>query len=114
MEVDTARPCVEGEGKPGTKSVPTPAPAPGPAPFPHKPTTTQIPQNYTDIASTQRTGQGKGYRSTQKSKARKARIGWAGGEHYTHGPPNATGNSLPYTRTQPTQAADTQQHHNER
>ena len=63
-----------------------------------------------------RSGRDKERGTAPHNKARRARRALAGrwGEHYTHGPPNATGNSLPYTRTQPTQAADTQQHHNKR
>ena len=62
---------------------------------------------------TRRSGRDK-ERGTAPHNKLEARRAWAGrwGEDYTHGPPNA--NSLPYTRTQPTQAANNQQHHNKR
>jgi hypothetical protein len=103
-----------GKGNPKRKVFPhLPLPlAPPPSP------TNQPPPRF--LTSTQtslpRSGRDKERGTAPHNKARRARRAWAGrwGEDYTHGPLNATGNSLPYTRTQPTQAANNQQHHNKR
>ena len=101
-------------GKPQTKT-PQNLPLPLPLAPPHSPTN-QPPPRFLKIARYCFHGAGGG------CGAKRATLGtikqgtqWQGtAARGTHGPPNATGNSLPYTRTQPTQAVDTQQHHNKR
>ena len=100
-----------GKGNPKRKVFPH---LPLPLALPPSPTN-QPPPRFLKITQTSlpRSGRDRERGTAPHKKARRARRALAGqwGEHYTHGPPNATGNSLPYTRTQPTQATGTQQHH---